>query len=376
MIDVESRTPPVELIGVRAVMKVLVIGERGHITETAMIKGLRREGIDVYAAFASKSDCIDELKGEKIPVYPLNFKNNVDFKNAKKLRRWIKSEGFDIVHGLANKPIANAIWASYGLKNKLIAYRGTVGHVSKWDPTCYLKWLNPRVDKFVCVSRAVERDLASHGVPVKKLCTIYKGHDLSWYATVTRVEARKQVCVSYGIPKDAVIVGLAANMRRQKGADLLLRSLHTLPKNVHALLIGEVRDPLVKELARHPDISSRVHFTGYQTDAPALIASLDINVAPSRGREGLTKTVIEAMAQGIPCVVSDAGGLPELVRDRLDGMVVQEGSLEELAHAIAELAGNKSKRSTLGDAALERIRAHFTTQETILNTVSLYKQML
>jgi glycosyltransferase involved in cell wall biosynthesis len=359
----------------RPTIKVLIAGNKGHVTETEMIKGLIEKGVDVHAAFAPDSPQIAELQSANVPTKTLDLKSNVDPARAREIRHWIRDEGFNIVHGLANRQVANLIWASYGLPNKVIAYRGAIGHVSRWDPSCYLKWLNPRIDKIVCVSKAVERDLAASGVRPEKLVTIYKGHDLDWYKDLDPAQARREVNAEFGIPEDAVLVGMAANMRRVKGADLLMRALMALPDHVHGLFIGEVRDPLLHKLAAHPSIKRRVHFAGYRDGATRLIGALDINVAPSRGREGLTKSIIEGMVQGVPSVVSDAGGLPELVADETPSPVFPADDLRRLTaliqHTLEREVGNHRLKPNQS-----RLPSRFLLGSTVEQTHELYTELL
>ena len=355
--------------------KVLIAAGDGHITEIEMIKGLRREGIDIHAALESTSPHLDSLRQSNIPARTLDLRSNIDFKHARQIRHWIKDEQFDIVHGLANRQVANFITASYGLPNKVVAYRGAIGHVSRWDPSCYIKWLNPRIDRIVCVSKAVERDLAANGVKNNKLVTIYKGHDLAWYEKLNRHNARQSVNAEFGIPDDAILIGIAANMRPVKGADLLLSALRRLPEHVHALLIGEARDPQLQTLAAEPDITKRVHFTGFRADAPRLIGALDINTAPSRGREGLTKTVIEGMAQAVPAVVSSAGGLPELVDDGETGYVVAIDDPDGLTHRLSQLIEDPARRAAMGRAAQRSIADRFSIEKTVTATAALYRDL-
>ena len=356
--------------------KVLIAAGGGHITEVEMIKGLRKAGVNIHAAFESTSPHLQALRDGGVPTRTLDLKSNADFRGAMKIRRWIKDEGFDIVHGLANRQVANFIWASYGLPNKVIAYRGAIGHVSRWDPTCYIKWLNPRIDKIICVSKAVERDLGASGVNPAKLITIYKGHDLSWYAHLDREAARAEVEKEFGIPSDAILIGMAANMRRVKGADLLLRALIELPENVHGLFIGEVRDPLIHQLSGEAKVQNQVHFSGYRTDAARLISAVDIVAAPSRDREGLTKGVIEAMIHGIPAVVSNAGGLPELVDDKICGFVVPKEESSTLAARLKDLAEDPQCRAAMGIAARQRIIEKFSVERTIAETQTMYQEVL
>ena len=356
--------------------KVLIATGDGHITEIEMIKGLHRAGVNIHAMLFSRSPNHQLLQDAGVPTRALDLRNNVDLPNAMRIRRWIRDEHFDIVHGLANWEVSNFIWASYGLPNKVIAYRGAVGHVSRWDPTCYIKWLNPRIDKIVCVSKAVERDLAASGVNPQKLIAIYKGHDLGWYAHLDRKAARAEVEKEFGIPKDAPLIGMAANMRRVKGADLLLKALMRLPENVHGLFIGEVRDPELPKLATDPRLAGRVHFTGFRSNAPYLIGALDINVAPSRGREGLTKTVIEGMVQGVPAVVARAGGLPEMVVDGESGYVFDIEDVNALTNSITDLIQAEKKRLAMGIRAIQITNRRFSIAQTIQSTGALYQELI
>lgn len=356
--------------------KVLIAARQGHITEVEMIKGLRQSGIDIHAAFESTSPQLQALQDAGVPVRTLDLRSNADFRNARRIRRWIKEEGFEIVHGLANRPVANLIWASYGLRNKVVAYRGTAGHVSRWDPTCYIKWLNPRINRIVCVSKAVERNLAANGVSPDKLITIYKGQDLRWYADLDPAKARAAVDQEFGIPSGTLLIGMAANMRAVKGADLLLRALMELPDHVHGFFIGEVRDPIIDELARDRRISHRVHFTGFRPDAPQLAGALDINVAPSRSREGLSKSVIEAMAQRIPTVVSDVGGLPELLGEEGAQYVFPAGDSALFLERLKSLVEAPHERQQAGKRARHRVETVFNLQATVEKTRKTYYDLV
>jgi glycosyltransferase involved in cell wall biosynthesis len=205
--------------------------------------------------------------------------------------------------------------------------------------------------------------------------TIYKGHDLSWYENFDPAVARTEVNAEFGIPEDAVLVGMAANMRRVKGADLLLRALMALPNYIHGFFIGEVRDPLIHKLAKDPRISNRVHLAGYRHDATRLIGALDVNIAPSRGREGLTKSIIEGLVQGVPAIVSDAGGLPELVADETTNPVFPAKEPEQLSTLILQTVQRLAGQST-SRVRQSRLPPRFLIGSTVNQTQELYKELV
>jgi glycosyltransferase involved in cell wall biosynthesis len=355
--------------------KVLIAAGPGHVTESEMIIQLHKSGVDVHAAFESNSSQLSRLCAAGVPTRTLDLRGTIDPASIRRIRKWVRDEGFNVLHALANWQVANFLLASYGMPNHVIAYRGAIGHVSKWDPSCYLKWLSPRLDRIVCVSNAVAHDLKASSVDEKKLVTIYKGHDLSWYSSLNPPLARQHVNQTFGIPSDAVLIGMAANMRPVKGADMLLEALKALPDSVHALMIGEVRDPHLEELANDPSIRNRVHMTGYRNDAPALIGALDINCAPSRGREGLTKTILEGMAQGIPSIVSAAGGLPEMIDNGESGYVFATDELSDFINKLRQLVASPERRELFGQRGREIVQERFSIDQTVTKTAALYSAL-
>jgi len=353
--------------------RILMVARQGHATEAEQMVRLRARGLDLRAVVEPDSPLLPLLERRGVPVSALRLRSHVDFRSVRALRRRIRAERLTIVHALANRPLSNLLWASLGLPVRVVGYRGAVGHVHRFDPGCWLKWCHPRLDRIVCVSEAVRQDLLRAGIRAERLVTIYKGHDFDWYDHLPRPDL-----AAFGIPRNAFVVGCAANMRRVKGVDVLIRSLEHLPDDlgVHLLLIGEVRDPLVTQLAGDPRWSTRVHLLGFRSDAPALMGACHLACAPSRGREGLTKAIIEPMAQGVPAVVTRAGGLPELVEDGRSGFVVDVDDPQALAGRIELLARDPELRQRMGREARARMQTHFHVDATVDRTLDLYQELL
>lgn len=350
-----------------------MVAEACHPTEVAQMRGLHARGVDVHAAVAPGSPHAGEIEALGIPVETILFRGHMDWSAVHRLRQLIRQWDTQIVHGLANRPISNLFWASLGLPVKLIAYRGTCGHVHRLDPGSWLKWYNPRIDQIICVSEAVQQSLMKAGIAPNRLTTIHKGHDLTWYDGLPRCDLAE-----FGIPPDALVVGLSANMRPVKGADVLVRAIAELDSSlsVHALLIGEVRDSRIPQIIKDKKLEDRVHLVGFRNDAPALIGSCDVLTAPSRDREGLTKAVIEAMAQARPVIVSAAGGLPEMVDDGRSGYVVPVDDPGALAARIRELAADPALRKEMGRRARELVVERFGVDRTVEKTLALYCRLL
>ncbi len=206
-----------------------------------------------------------------------------------------------------------------------------------------------------------------------RVVTIYKGHDLSWY-TATPGDLGE-----FGIPAGAFVVICVTNVRPRKGVEVLVESARYLPAevDVHFLLVGNATDgeKLAGAIAASPR-RDHFHVAGYRRDAAALNAACDVSVLPSVKREGLPKTVIEAMAYARTPVVTDSGGSPELVVDGESGLVVPPGDPRALAEAITRLYRDREACREMGRRARELIDTEFRIEDTISNTREFYYQLL
>ena len=355
-------------------MRVLALTEESDRSETALLVGLKNAGIEIMVAGSPTAERASELDGAKIPINLLRCKSKIDFTAMRTLRSILRQSPYDIVHAFTARMLSNVLFASLGLPIKVVAYRGTTGHVSRIDPTSWVTFLNPRVSAISCVSKAVRSYLETCGVPSKKLFVIYKGHEIDWYSHGQAVNLAE-----FGIPPEASVISCVANIRPVKGVDILIQSFRellsraALSRQLHLLVIGEMRDPSIQELGHGAD--SNIHFLGYHPDASRIISASTIYVQPSRAREGLPKAVIEAMSQGLAVVVSDAGGLPELVRHEIDGLVCPAGQSAPLLQVIARLLADEDLRKRLGKSARNRIQSDFSVQKTVDATLAMYRDI-
>jgi glycosyltransferase involved in cell wall biosynthesis len=259
----------------------------------------------------------------------------------------------------------------------VVAYRGIVGNQSFLDPMSWQRYLNPRIDRIVCVCEAIRRWFlamrpAFLRMPEGRPVTIYKGHKLEWY-TDPPVDLS-----AAGIPDGAFTIGCTAAYRPRKGIGYLIEAVERLPADIpaHLVLIGRME---ARELTRRIEQSparDRIHRVGYQANAPQWSAACDVFCLPSVKREGLARAIIEAMAYGVPPVVTDSGGSPELVVDGGSGFVVPIRDAQALAAAFETLYRDPALRRRLGAAARERIRRDFDNAETVRRTKRLYDELV
>jgi glycosyltransferase involved in cell wall biosynthesis len=359
-------------------IKALCITEDPDRPTTATFVGLAQAGVDVAVICPPGSDRRAWLIENGVRVLDIPLRRQFDREAVRRLRRELEEGSYDVLHLFSNKALQNGLAASRGLPVKIVAYRGIVGNVSFFSPISWLRFLNSRIDRIVCVADAV-RDyfLAMRPkflrLPPERLVTIYKGHSLDWYQTPP---ADLGVL---GIERGSFVIACVANYRPRKGIELLVDAFGRLPGvwNAHLLLIGGGMDaaPLARRIAASP-AADRIHVLGYRADAPALTAACDVFVLPSIKREGLARSLIEAMAYGVAPIVTDCGGSPELVVDGVCGLVVPVRDAMALAAAIGRLHDDPGFRRRLGAAARERIRVDFRIEDTIARTLELYRSLV
>lgn len=354
-------------------MRVLVINPFNDRSEVSLYLGLAQAGIDMEVACDPNAGERQTLRDGGITVTEMTpIRHRLDLPAAWRLRKKLRQTRYDIIYTTLNRPLAISLIASIGMDIKHVAYRGTIGHIHRWDPASWLTYLNPSTDRIICLSEAVRKHLLSLNLPAERLTTIYKGHDPAWYTPMKR-----ETLAQFNIPASAFVIGFIGKMRPVKGVTVLIKTLRFLPGklNFHLLLAGEVKDPGITKLAADPLLRDRIHFTGYREDAAAIAGACDVFVMPSLAREGLCRALIEAMAQGVAPVVTSVGGMPELVINNTNGLVVPPSDPEALAKAISYLADNPAIRQNMGQNARNRISSDFNIKTTISKTLQVFQEL-
>lgn len=338
--------------------------------EAELFIGLARAGAQVTVMTQADSVYADRMRAAGIRIVDFEPRGKLELRAIRAIRAELRRGRHDVVQMFNNKAIANGLIAALGLPVRAVTYRGQTGNISRRDPSCYLTHLSPRVDRVVCVAEAVRQDLLGKVRDPAMLATIHKGHDLAWYAG-TRPADR----AALGVPPGCVLVGCVANNRPRKGIPVLVEAAGMVPAelDVHFLLVGRgMASPELAAQIAATGRAERFHCLDFRSDVLELVAACDIAVLPSVRREGLPKTVIEAMALGVAPVVTDTGGSAELVVDGESGLIVPPGDAAALARAIATLAADRERCRAMGTAARARLGAHFRVEDAVAKHLALY----
>jgi len=191
---------------------------------------------------------------------------------------------------------------------------------------------------------------------------LYNGVDPALYQDKSVAAKVRQ---ELGLDPDRPVVGLVARLdHRAKGHLELLQALSLLKDRhtVHALIVGGGRrQEEMQRLAASLGLGEVVHFLGNRRDVPDLLAAMDIFVLPSHN-EGVSLAVLEAMAAGLPVIVSEVGGLPEIVRHEETGLLIPPKDPEALAQSLALVLEDPDLARRLGQKAREHVLEKYSLE--------------
>jgi glycosyltransferase involved in cell wall biosynthesis len=240
------------------------------------------------------------------------------------------------------------------------------------------KLLGRASDALVAVSPEVRDDLVAFGVaPAERFVVIRLGIPLEerLHDETTAVDYRHE----YGIGRDAFVVGWVGRMTGVKDTGAVLHTVAAVrAKGVDAVacLVGDGPDrQALEQLANDLGIARACYFVGYQPEVAGFYTLFDAFYLPSVN-EGTPVSAIEALAAATPVVANRVGGVPDVVRDGVDGFLVEPGEIEAAAERLTELAADPDLRRRLGLAGKERVGARYGVERLVDDVDRLYRSLL
>jgi len=231
--------------------------------------------------------------------------------------------------------------------------------------------------RFTSVSLAGRRKLQHDaGVPAHLVNVLPNGVDLRRFSKLQRAD-RAAIRAELRLPRDTLAIAAVGSLTPVKGHDGLLRALARSSAPACRLSLVIIGDgPLRNELCRTAEalgIADRVILAGPREDVPAVLGAMDAYVCGSTS-EGMSNALLEAMAAGLPVVATDVGDNAEVVRDQVDGLIVNPGDYEQIADRFALLASRPDLRVRLGSAARERA-AGYEFPNTVRSYSEFYERL-
>jgi len=251
-------------------------------------------------------------------------------------------------------------------------------HHTRRTPLYY--WLDrlclPRYDLVLCVSQDLcERSIAC-GVAPERCVLIENAIDTDEFRRRLDVAEAK---LRLGMSTERFLIGAVGRLSAEKGFDLLIRAADRLlhkGNDLGLIIVGEGDEaPQLRKLIADLGCGERVQLLGYRSDVANIYQALDV-YALSSHREGLPNVLLEAMAFEVPIIATRIAGIPQLVREGENGLLVRAGEVEELAAALARLHADAELRSRLGKAGRQTIEERYSFRERMAKVAGLYDRLV
>lgn len=213
------------------------------------------------------------------------------------------------------------------------------------------------------------------GFPESRIVVIPNGVASNCFSNCLDKQSAKK---KLGFPPDSFIIGTVGRLVPIKNQKMLIKAFASIAEqypDTRLLMVGD--GPLREELATLAatlNVSSRVTFAGRRNDVPKQLQAMDLFVLPSLS-EGMSNTLLEAMSTGIPVIATNVGGNPEVITNRISGMLVKSDDPCQLAATISKLIDNKKLRIQMGQEGRKQIEIKFSLAAMVGNYENLYETL-
>jgi L-malate glycosyltransferase len=342
------------------------------------VNGLRSLGF--RAALVAHPD--GELRrraAEGLDLVPLAPRTEMDLSTAWKFSRLIKRLAPDVIHahdphGVAMASLALSLGAGSArpaAAPALVASRRVDFHLKG---NSFSKWKHRQVDCFLAASEAIRQMLVADGIEADRTVTVHEGIDVGHVLSAPPVNVHEAFFLPHGAP----VVGNVAALVPHKGQRYLIDAAHLVVQEIPdarfvILGEGELREQLEKQVHEH-HLEKHVWLPGFRIDVLGCIKGFDLFVMSSV-TEGLGTSLLDAMAASRPIVATTAGGIPEIVEDGVNGLLVPPRDHHALAEAIVRALKDEALRRRIGEAGFARVNERFTVERMVEKTADVYRRI-
>lgn len=357
-------------------MKVLHVELGRHLYGGARQVAYLLDGIEAFGGqhtlvCGHDSEIGSAVRSKSVRVERLSFRGDADVLFHRQLRRTIRSVNPDIVHVHSRRGDMLSLMAARA-ENRLRVHSRRVDNPPGWLD---LRFKFPICHRIITISEGIRTVLRNSGVPSAQLRCVLSAVDTERYQPASSSQPTRD---SLGIPPGFKVIAVVAQLIQRKGHHVLLDALpavlHRHP-DLRVLVFG--KGPLLASLKARVvamGLDAIVRFEGFRTDMNKVLPAMDLVVHPAL-MEGLGVSLLEAAASGVPIIASRAGGMPEIVVDRVNGMLVEPGDVEGLTEAMTRMLADEELRRTQGIAARRHVLSRFAIPAMIEGNHRVYQEL-
>jgi glycosyltransferase involved in cell wall biosynthesis len=338
--------------------------------------GLRlpSQGYDMALVCVKPDEFPAQRQTRDVPLYYAPMKGRVDLRPVRAIARLIRDGRFDIVHSHTPR---SALLADVAAR-----LTGATHVYHLHSPTAVdtaYRWVNAKVERaslrgvatVIAVSESLGRYAVDHGVPADRVVVVHNG-----VPTPGSLIPRPT-------PNGPWTLGIVARFRPRKGLEVLFEALALLRFRGHDIrlrAIGLFDTPeyeiAIRAMEARLGLTGWIEWRGFRSDVNAELAAVDLFVLPSLFGEGLPMAVLEAMAVGLPVISTRVEGVPEAVRDGVDGLICDPANSAALADAIERFATGEIDWQSVRISAHARQSEHFSDLSMCRGVAEVYRRVL
>lgn len=346
-----------------------------------LIKHLDRAKIQPYLCVLRKSDwLVNEFDLCPLFVADINsFKSVKGLLGIHSLSRFLKGQGITIVQThFRDASIAGTLAAKFAGIQTVLGTRRNQGYWLTPTEKVIQNYLDKWITCYIANSHNTKLwQMETEGVAEDRIHVIHNGFDFSVFDSIP-ADVRQTIRAALGIPVDAPVVTIVANLRSVKDHVTFLKAARLVADNspeTRFLIVGEGPERSgLEDLCKDLGLQSQVIFLGKRTDIPQILCASDVGVLSSKS-ESFSNAVVEYMAAGLPVVATDVGGVREAVDDGINGFIVPVGNSALMGKHITELL-NTNSMDRMGQESRQRCIERFALKSMVEKTGYLYERFL
>jgi glycosyltransferase involved in cell wall biosynthesis len=349
----------------------------------ALSSGLQKRSHKVILAGDKNSLPLQVAEKMGLEVFPdlyLSYQNPGRFiYNLKSLNDLIEKRNINLVNAHQGEGHLYAGLLKKLFKKKYVLIR-TRGDQRMPKNNIFNRWLNERwTDGVITTAEVLYRSYSENfSLDENRLINIPLGIDPDYFSPIEKDSELKK---SLGISNDELVVGILGRLSPVKGHRYFIQAAAEVLKSfqsVKFLIAGEdaqVKSYRLKEMVREMGVSDKFIFIGRTEDSRKIISLMDIAVVASAGSETVCRVALEYMALGKPVVGTNINGIPEVIKDGLNGLIVKSKNIRNMADAILELLKDKTKRESYGKAGRVLTENEFSLNNFARITEEFYRSI-
>ncbi|MBD2150111.1 glycosyltransferase family 4 protein [Pseudanabaena sp. FACHB-1277] len=356
----------------------------GQIHVLLLSKYLLSMDIKVTIATASVGWLVEQANILDIPVCPIDISNKITWRAFESIHRLLKIQDFDVIHTHGGTA---GFWGR--LVAKILQHKSKIIH--SYHGLHYLNIFQNRqmrqrlknilfktidqltlnvTDHIICVCLSdYEKAITANVASPSKTSIVNYGIDIVKFSQPINKEISRKI---FDIAPTEFIFGNVGRLHEQKGHQYLLKAFAKVSDRARLLIIGDgdLKDELIK-LADDLQISDRITFLGARSDVHEFLSAIDVFVMPSLW-EGQPIALLEALAMGKPCIVSDVDGISEVITNNVNGYLVKPKDIAGLTQAMNQSIDNPEVLKQLANSGVNTITEKFLAQNMAKAIADIY----